>query len=267
MASINQIRGSLLEEVVLLLLARSGYRRVVAGEEGTRNGRAGLEVEGRGTAHQIDALVTPVHAHAFIYPIRLLVEAKCEAKPLGLAVVRSVVGSVFDINQNYFAERQPDGRELRMQRFNYHAAIFAANGYSVNSEQYALAHQVFLIDYSHVGAMRPVVDALISLEIEDFRELARQGEKRNLTTIRQGFRALLDDEAIDAARDIFSEAGVQKLTDRLVPAIRELRGSYYGMIEGIYPVHLISRREISAQLIREQATIRCEIRVSDDEQV
>src|SRR5712692_6797405 len=96
MASINQIRGSLLEEVVLLLLARSGYRRVAVGEEGTRNGRAGLEVEGRGTAHQIDALVTPVYAHAFIYPIRLLVEAKCEAKPLGLAVVRSVVGSVFD---------------------------------------------------------------------------------------------------------------------------------------------------------------------------
>jgi len=263
MASISQIRGSLLEEVVLLLLARSGYRRVLVGEEGTRNGPAGLEVEGRGAAHQIDALVTPVHAHAFIYPIRLLVEAKCEAKPLGLAVVRSVVGSVFDINQNYFTERQPDGRELRMQRFNYHAAIFAANGYSADSEQYALAHQVFLIDYSHVGAMRPVVDALRSLEIEDLRELAR----RNLTTIRQGFRAVLEDEVIDGARDIFSEAGVQKLDDRLIPAIRDLRGSYYGMIEGIYPVHLISRQEIPARLIREQATIPCEIRVSDDEQV
>jgi hypothetical protein len=113
MASIYQIRGSLLEEVVLLLLARSGYRGVLVGEEGTRNGPAGLEVEGRGAAHQIDALVTPVHAHAFIYPIRLLVEAKCEAKPFGLAVVRSVGGSVFDINQNYFNERQPDGRELQ----------------------------------------------------------------------------------------------------------------------------------------------------------
>src|SRR5437016_1513930 len=85
MACINQIRGGLLEEVVLLLLDRSGYRRVRVGEEGTRNGRAGLEVEGRGSHHQIDALVSPVHSHAFIYyPIRLMVEAKCETNPVGL---------------------------------------------------------------------------------------------------------------------------------------------------------------------------------------
>ena len=64
-----------------------------------------------------------------------------------------------------------------MQRFNYHAAIFAANGYSENTERYALAHQVFLIDYSHVESMRPIVDALLALEIEDIGELVQvQGE-------------------------------------------------------------------------------------------
>jgi hypothetical protein len=267
MASIHQIRGSLLEEVVLLLLARSGYRRVQVGEEGTRNGRAGLEVEGRGTVHQIDALVTPFHSHAFLYPIRLLVEAKCEASPLGLAVVRSVLGSVFDINQNYFAGRLPDGRELRMQRFNYHAAILAANGYSANAEQYALAHQVFLIDYSHVGAMRPVVDALLTLEVGDFRDIIRRGGRRNLTTIRRGFRSVLEDAEVNTALEVFSEQGSQKLNERLIPAIRELRGSYYGMIEGIYPVHLISRREIPSRVLRERPVIPCEIRVSEDEQV
>lgn len=119
MATINQIRGSLLEEIVLLLLSRSGYRRVSVGEEGTRNGRAGLEVEGRGTVRQIDALVTPLHSHSFIYPIRLLVEAKCEARPLGLAVARSVVGTVFDLNQNYFSSRTPEGREVRTPGFSH----------------------------------------------------------------------------------------------------------------------------------------------------
>lgn len=69
-----------------------------------------------------------------------------------------------------------------------------------------------------------------------------------------------------AGRDVFSERGLDKVTDAILPAIRELRGSYYGMIEGLYPVHLISRREIPARLIREQGTIRCEIRVSEDEQ-
>lgn len=266
MASINQIRGSLLEEIVLLLLDRSGYRRVQIGEEGTRNGRAGLEVEGRGTVHQIDALVTPFYSHAFIYPIRLLVEAKCEAKAVGLAVVRSVVGSIFDINQNYFAGRLAGGRELRMQRFNYHAALFAANGYSENAEQYALAHQVFLIDYSHVAAMRPLVDALLALEVEDFRDPAHRGGRPILSAIRQAYRMVLENEDTAGALGIFSETGIQKLNEQLMPALRELRGSYYGMIEGIYPVHLISRREISARLIRERGTIPCEIRVSEDEQ-
>ena len=105
MASIHQIRGALLEEIVLLLLARSGYRRILVGEEGTRNGPAGLEVEGRGTHHQIDALVTQLHSHAFVYPIRLLVEAKCQGKPVRLTVIRSAVGTLFDINQNYFSGR------------------------------------------------------------------------------------------------------------------------------------------------------------------
>jgi hypothetical protein len=38
------------------------------------------------------------------------------------------------------------------------------------------------------------------------------------------------------------------------------------VIEGIYPVHLISQREIPIHLIRQQGVIPCEIRVSDDEQ-
>lgn len=266
MASINQIRGALLEEIVLLLLDRSGYRRIKAGEEGTRNGRAGLEVEGRGSHHQIDALVSPVHSHAFIYPIRLMVEAKCETSPVGLATVRSVVGTLFDINQNFLARRVGGGREVRVQRFNYHAALFAANGYSDNAEQFALAHQVFLIDYSHVAAMRPVVEALLALQPEDFGEAAQRRGRHNLTEMRRAFGDLISTGQIEQNVGMFSELGVGKVRDRLMSAIRQLRGSYYGMIEGIYPVHLISRREIPVRLIRQQGIIPCEIRVSDDEQ-
>jgi hypothetical protein len=266
MPSINQIRGALLEEIVLLLLERSGYHRIHMGDEGTRSGRAGLEVEGRGSPHQIDALVTPIHSHAFIYPIRLMVEAKCETNPIGLATVRSVVGTLFDINQNFLARRLADGREVRIQRFNYHAAMFAVNGYSANAEQFAMAHQVFPIDYSHVAAMRPVVDALLALRIEDFREIAERRGKRNLTEIRTGFRALLETRPVRMPVGLFSERGVAKVRDQLQPGINQLSGSYYGMIEGVYPVHLISRRPIPIEFIRRQGVIPCEIRVSNDEQ-
>lgn len=266
MPSINQIRGALLEEIVLLLLERSGYRRVHVGDEGTRSGRAGVEVEGRGSHHQIDALVSPIHSHAFIYPIRLMVEAKCLTIPVGLTVVRSVVGTLFDINQNFFAGPSAGGRELRVQRFNYHAAMFAANGYSENAEQFALAHQVFLIDYSHVAAMRPVVDALFALQLEDFGEVARRRGRRNVTEIRTGFRTLLGGSREDVPTRLFARQGIAKVRDLLLPAIRQLRGSYYGMIEGVYPVHLISSQPIPIQFVRRQGVIQCEIRVSSDEQ-
>jgi hypothetical protein len=266
MASIHQIRGALLEEVVLFLLGRSGYRRVLPGEEGTGNGPAGLVVEGRGSEHQIDALVTPLYSHPFVYPIRLMVEAKCEAKPVNLRTVRSVVGTLSDINQNYFAARVRRGREVRVQRFNYHAAMFAANGYSDNTERYALAHQVFLIDYSHVALMRPIVDALLALEFEDFGEPAQGRMRPSLTETRNGFRAVLEREAGADRAGIFSERGIAKLRDRLLPALQQLRGSYYGMVEGIYPVHLISRREIPIRLILERPVIPCAIHFSDNEQ-
>lgn len=266
MASIQQVRGAFLEEIVLLLLDRSGYRRVRVGEEGTRNGGAGLEVEGRGSCHQIDALVTPLHSHAFVYPVRLMVEAKCEATRVGLRTVRSVAGCLYDINQNFFAGPLVNGRQVPVRRFNYHAAVFSANGYSQDAEQYALAHQIFLIDYSNAAAMRPVVDALLSLQENDLEPLGQMYGRGNLTRMREAFRQLLERVEIEPPDATDTWAGARRVNDELLSAIRDLRGSYYGMIEGIYPVHLISRQSIPVRVIREQRVIPCEIRVSEDTQ-
>ena len=57
-----------------------------------------------------------------------------------------------------------------------------------------------------------------------------------------------------------------KIRENLLPALGELRGSYYGMIQGIYPVHLISEKQIPPNLILERGAIPCEIRVSRDNQ-
>src|SRR5437868_4353956 len=167
MIRLSQIHGALLEEIVLRLLLQAGYRQVIIGEEGTSSGASGLEVQGRGAPHQIDALVTPIHSHSFIYTIRLIVEAKCESKAVGVDIIRNLVGTLLDLNQN-FITWESGGSNLSMQRFNYHGAVFAANGYSKRAEKYALAHQIFLIDYSNVSLLRPIIDTLISLNLGDF---------------------------------------------------------------------------------------------------
>jgi Restriction endonuclease len=261
-ASIPQIRGALLEEIVMLLLKRSGYRQVRAGEEGTRLGASGLEVKGRGSWHQIDAFVAPLHSHAFIHPIRLIVEAKCyEERTVDIRTIRAIVGTLMDIGQNYFSE-QIEGMEVQVQRFNYHAALFSTTGYSTEAQQYAAAHQVFLIEYTNIPTMVPVVRALFTLDEGDF---TRDGATR-LHEIRQGFRDAASDLGLDDMVRGFTELGRAKLRD-LLPAVRTIAGSYFGMIEGIYAVHLLATHPIPPDLLMPNEPIRCRIRVSGDNRV
>src|SRR6478609_3069628 len=102
--NLSGVRGALLEEFVLYLLEKVGYRVVKAGEHGTYKGATGLEVQGRGERHQIDALAAYDHSPAFMYPLRLLVEAKCYRGryPVQIGVVRNAVGVHKDISENYF---------------------------------------------------------------------------------------------------------------------------------------------------------------------
>jgi hypothetical protein len=141
-------------------------------------------------------------------------------------VIRSVVGTLFDINQNYFSGRLADGREVQVQRFNYHAAVFASNGYSENAEKYASAHQVFLIDYSDVPAMRSVTNSLLALDPGDFSARAQGRTPGNLTEIRNAFRDMLNQVAVPNDQTIFAGRGAQKARTRLMPSIRQIRGSY-----------------------------------------
>ena len=62
MATVAQIRGVLLEEAVFFLLKKVGYRIVYSPHDSIdstdiRAGHSDLEVQGRSTWHQIDALI------------------------------------------------------------------------------------------------------------------------------------------------------------------------------------------------------------------
>jgi hypothetical protein len=115
MATITQIRGALLEEAVLFLLRKVGYETYdpaalsLSQLQHMRAGHSGLEVRGRGTWHQLDAFALWKHSPAFMYPLHLMVEAKCYAsyRPVGVAVPRNSVGVLKDISENYFTRGGP----------------------------------------------------------------------------------------------------------------------------------------------------------------
>lgn len=263
--TVPQARGVLLEEMVAKLLVTVGYRRLGDGDEGVESRHNGLCLRGRGEWHQIDCIGVLQPTPPFIYPIRLLVEAKCYApgRPVNLTVPRNALGVLRDIDENFFTIR-PEGKQLQAPRFNHRMAVFSTSGYSRNAQRYALAHQIFLITYEHVPLMADVADGLLDLENCHFKD--KQIPSPSL--LQEGLRELLNErherpQDRSAACGAFSEEGIEHLEQRVLPAFRKIKGSYFGMLQGRYPMHLVAEQPIPPEVVAEQDELRCRIRRND----
>jgi hypothetical protein len=141
------LRGYLLEEALAWLLRESGYRLLVREDQDpyelVAQGST-LRVRGRGAEHQVDVLGEFPFTPAFSLPIRLFLEAKFYRTPCRLNVVRNAHGVVHDVNENFVAL---PGRRPR-RRFTYAYALFSASGFTQEAQEYALAHQISLVDLS-----------------------------------------------------------------------------------------------------------------------
>lgn len=257
---LSGVRGLVLEEVVLHLLRLVGYRPVSAGDEGTRKGAAGLEVQGRGEWHQADAFASFDRTPAFMYPLRLVVEAKCYARtsPVGLPVVRNMVGVLKDLSENYFSFR-PNGAKDTVQaiRFNYHAALFSTSGYTEPAQRYAIAHQVFLIQYDRVGLMEPVVEGLLGIEKRHLQQDERTGASHGL---REWLRGLVGGGPEATERPaLLTDEGAAHLMEAVLVPLRAIGGSYFGTLGGKWPMHLLSQKPLAANLFAASDRVKCRL--------
>jgi hypothetical protein len=252
MTSNGQLRGALLEEAVAWLLESIGYRILRAGDVGVEAGAAGINVRGRGALHQIDTLAGFDATPAFMFPLRLLLEAKCYEKKVGLPIVRNSVGVVKDISENYFTlPGRSHNREIQIQRFNYHAAIFASNGYTRPAQEYAVAHQVFLIDYKGIRPIVPLIDALRNLSLTKIQ----LDDIESLGSIRRRFAAAIRGEAPDPECEADEYVPYAALSGH----VSAIRGSYFGMLQGRWPVHLLSRHPLPPELFRDTDVVQCRV--------
>ncbi|NUW37338.1 hypothetical protein HTZ77_38965 [Nonomuraea sp. SMC257] len=142
------LRGYLLEEALAWLLRSSGYQLLVAAEQDPQDLASEgsiLKVRGRGTAHQVDVLGEWTFNPAFSLPVRLFLEAKFYKTPCRIEVIRNAHGVIHDVNENYTSSGQ-SGRPRR--RFQYSYALFSTSGFSPDAQEYAIAHQISLVDLS-----------------------------------------------------------------------------------------------------------------------
>lgn len=251
MATPSQVRGVILEEFVVKLLHNAGYR-ILSENEGNeiRNGHSGLELQGRGEWHQVDALVGYDHTPAFIYPIRLIVEAKAYLPisytngHVGLPIIRNAVGVLKDINENYFSH-SVQYEELKYRRFNYSYAVFSLNGFTKNAQRYAIAHQIFLIQYYYNHLFDEIRRILFRIKQDNLFLLFPSLREIRLHQFRSYLRNRFGTGEQSNSYDIFLNEEGNYIIEQMIRALHKIRGSYFGLLNGEYPIHITSKSPIS----------------------
>jgi hypothetical protein len=247
--STKQIRGLVLEEIILVLLSKAGYRILKAQEDALiRDGKAGLEVQGRGEWHQVDALVAYDHTPAFLFPIRLGLEAKAyfptesSSGKVGIEVIRNAVGVVKDLNENYFSD---SAQTLKLKRYNYVYSIFSLNGFTKNAQRYAMAHQIYLVQYYHNQLFSGIRTKLGQLD----GKAAMGSKQSDIRGMLKGFFTN-PGKYRHELRNIFDQE--IDLIENLLEEVNHIGGSYFGLLNGEYPIHIVSERPIDNNLDKDE---------------
>ncbi|WP_240958445.1 hypothetical protein [Streptomyces chilikensis] len=194
------LRGYLLEEVIAWLLRSSGYRLLSERDEQEKHPahrvlqqrQHGLTVRGRGARHQADALGQFSYVPPFSLPVRLFVEAKFTGTKVGLPTVRNGLGVLRDVNENMVTSLNKGSSGRPRQRYHYSYAIFSTAGFSRDAQEFALAHQMSLIDLSmpDFAPLRDLVRTQTRRLFEAIKALPN-GKPPRLYTIRSHLRRQL----------------------------------------------------------------------------
>ncbi len=260
MTTLNQIRGMLLEECLLVLLRAGGYVPVLtAGKDPTLcDGKSGLECRGRGGVHQLDAVADHRIRLPFINPQRLLLEAKCyQHDKVGLDVVRNAVGVLKDVSEWWVPAKRPG--EMR-SRFHYTYAIASGTGFSIAAQRYAFAQDVYLLALKGVRCFAGVLQPIRELSAASFGATDPLRVPIDLGALRRTVRGLL------ASRQPYTRPEIAPGTGpalaRIVAATRRVGGAMIGVAPGGFSVILVP---VHARVI-DQLGARTPVRIMWDDQ-
>jgi hypothetical protein len=140
----NQAKGYLFEIVIQNLLKESGYVKVQS-----------KKIKGRGAEHQIDAYGLLSIPTPFIYPIRLICEAKNYNRKISLNYIRDFVGVIKDISENYVKRKNS-----RLERCTDSGCYFSFKGFTKNAQGYAWAQNIFLVPFRDIDFLNQIENIL-----------------------------------------------------------------------------------------------------------
>lgn len=224
-----QLRGKIFESLLKFYLKQQGYTVIpqeIQGYYGVSRRSNGLNIRGRGGWHQVDALGQFQFQIPFVYPIRLISEAKSHNQKIGLPTIRDFVGILKDVSENYFIENYND---LTKSRFTDCGAVFSTSEFTKDAQMYAHAQGVYLIQAS---TFLPLIDRVVN-------------QINNRDTIREIISGDLRNYPVFSNNDFFA---------------------YSGIISNVYPVVITSNESLPFQRFSETDEVEIRLSYEADQQ-
>jgi hypothetical protein len=220
----------------------------------------------------VDAFGRLSYPVLYVYPIRLLAEAKCYEKTVRLPIVQNFTGVIKDIPENYFIQDKISREEILFyNRYTDCGAIFSASDFTIDAQRFALAHGITMISYENNPILRTAIDALYDLMYSIDIPLAskrksyfsdyiyqRQSSQRQQSTYRSQF-------ILREARNQFSE-----VFRFLYNSLARIKTSAFAIAVGEnpefqYPIHMISYESIPENMFDETDTFPFKVHYSASE--
>lgn len=162
-------RGKAFELLVKTILLHLGFLKVSSDGLYIFDGTAGQMIQGLGDAHNADVLLEPIVQTPFYAPSRLLIECKDQKEPVGLGVLRGVLGLREDINNFDIVDAKEliDRRNNRRrgltydyERIFYQVAVASMSRFTVPAQNFAATHRIPLIEFNKMPFWEIFIAAL-----------------------------------------------------------------------------------------------------------
>jgi hypothetical protein len=260
MADPARLRGCLWEVLILRLLEQNGFDQIRTGEPPRiRILRPHfLEMQGRGTWHQIDCPCTLRRFIPFVYPIRLLGEVKFLKNPVRKEVVREFIGVLKDIQENHFVA---DSSYVREDRYTELGVIFSASGFQAEAEKLAFAHGISTVSHHKVRLLEPLKDSLLELSKNHFRHsnMRDDGSYSRLTELFEQFLQGDNSAASRIGLEFRPRSGFEDLLLHMREGIFSIRSSFVATTSGGLLMHFVGDREFPDRIFSETDTRKCRV--------
>lgn len=257
----GQLKGYLFEAIIRTLLERVGWR--VANQE--ENGRVritsrfNIEIKGRGTWHQIDTPCILIHRIPFIYPLRLLVETKFYSREVQKEAIRSFIGIIKDISENYFID---DIHGVDSQkRYTDLGTFFSATGFQEEAVNLAFAHGIKTISYRSNPLMDRIKKSIELIEGNGLtwaETIGVHGQYVFMQDLDELFKSF--HQKIEFFLSKYHGNGHAKLElEKLNNYLSELNANFFGMTSAGVLLHFLSKESFPNELFQSTDEQFCRI--------